>query len=386
MTERKNKNSSIGFLCIATIVCTVLTQLPAISGIFRPIMYALWILALVAGIVINKFRIPCNRFIIMYGIVLLVLGLECLVLSSTHTNSYALQVVPLPFICYLVGLLFEKSIRENTIYNSLFAFFLVSFLMFSYIFVTYIGSFNTWLNANYYIYEQKNSAAQIIGCTIILSFFLLQPKQKWVNVAKCACIIILFLFIIAMQCRTALVSLIVTAIVYYLTILHGKKKIAVTVILCIALAIVFNNDILIKYITKAFVFTERQTKNLDYFTSGRLTYYKYAIQAIKENPIVGTGHYRVDDLYLCILSDVGLIGFAPIISLWIVRIAKNISAYHKNKTPFTSCVLCLTVFYFGESLFEAYPPFGPGVCAFMFWIVCAFLDARGNHQWKKTEA
>ena len=101
---------------------------------------------------------------------------------------------------------------------------------------------------------------------------------------------------------------------------------------------------------------------------------------------MGTGHYRVDDLYLCILSDVGLIGFVPIISLWIVRIAKNISAYHKNKTPFTSCVLCLTVFYFGESLFEAYPPFGPGVCAFMFWVVCAFLDARGEHQWKKTEA
>lgn len=126
--------------------------------------------------------------------------------------------------------------------------------MFSYIFVTYIGSFSTWLNADYYIYEQKNSAAQIIGCTIILTAFLIKPQQRWINISKYVSLTILFLFIVAMQCRTALVGLIITALVYYFTILHGRKKLAVTVILCVALIIVFNNDVLTKYITKAFCF------------------------------------------------------------------------------------------------------------------------------------
>ena len=83
-------------------------------------------------------------------------------------------------------------------------------------------------------------------------------------------------------------------------------------------------------------------------------------------------------LYLFLMTDVGLVGFIPIIILWVTRITKNVSAFIREKTPFTSCILCLTVFYFMESLFEAYPPFGPGVCTFMFWIVCAFLDVRGS--------
>lgn len=386
MRDTKQSNSAISFFCMATIVCTVLTQVPAFSSIFRPIMYALWILTLCVGAMNNKFRIPFNRFLVLYGIALMMLGAECLILFNTHSNSYVLQIVPLPFLCYLVGLLYAKVMGDKTIFNCLCTFFLVSLLMFSYIFVTYIGSFSTWLNADYYIYEQKNSAAQLIGCTIILTAFLIKPQQRWINISKYVSLTILFLFIVAMQCRTALVGLIITALVYYFTILHGRKKLAVTVILCVALIIVFNNDVLTKYITKAFVFNERQTKSLDYLTSGRLTFFREALQVFEEHPLVGSGHYRVDDLYLCILSDVGLIGFIPIIILLITRIVKNIFAYKRYKTPFTSCVLCLTVFYFCESLFEAYPPFGPGVCAFMFWIVCAFLDARGEHQWKETEA
>lgn len=131
---------------------------------------------------------------------------------------------------------------------------------------------------------------------------------------------------------------------------------------------------LLNILLKLFVFNERQTKSLDYLTGGRLTFFREALQVFEEHPLVGSGHYRVDDLYLCILSDVGLIGFIPIIILLITRIVKNISAYKRYKTPFTSCVLCLTVFYFfADHYLKPIHLFGPGVCAFMFWIVCAFF-------------
>lgn len=376
MSEKRYNNSTAEVICILTIITTVLTQVPTISSLFRPVMYVMWILALVMGLIHNRGRISANSFLLIFGFAILLLLLEYLLLMSTHKESYIIRVVPLPLVCYLVGVLYTKVIHERSIINCLKAFFVISFAMFSYIFVAYIGNFSTWLNANYYIYEQKNSAAQIIGCVIIMSAFLLKPNSKWLNLGKNIAIVFLFLVIIAMQCRTALIALIVTAAVYYFAILRGRKRVTVTILFIIALIIVINSNNLSQYVIKSFVFNERQTRNLDYFTSGRLTHFKNAWELFKEHPLFGTGHHRVDNLYLTILSDVGLFGFVPIIILWISRIVRNIIAFRNEKTPFTACVLCLTVFYFFESLAEAYPPFGPGVCTFMFWIVCAFVDTK----------
>lgn len=382
-----NLSKIILTLCYLTIISTVLTQVPTIASYFRPVMYVMWIVLLFVVLMANRFRLPSNRFLYGYFISLGVLVIECALCNSffgTHLDSYMLQVVPIPLLCYLVGLILSKVLDAEGAKRCLVLFFITSVIMFSYIFITYVGSFSVWLNANDYIYEQKNSAAQIIGCTIIATGFLVNPNNKWLSIGKYMALAFLFLIIIAIQCRTALVGLIITATVYYFLVLRGKKKVIVTVLLLITLFTAFHMDVVMQYVVKAFVFTERQTMNLDYFTSGRLTYFKNAIQIFREHPLVGTGHFRVDNLYLCLLSDVGLIGSVPIMLLWLSRIVKNYKSFTKCKTAFNGCVLCLTVFYFAESIFEAYPPFGPGVCAFMFWVICAFSDTKGDYTWETT--
>lgn len=379
MSEKRGLLSITGVVSIATIITTVLTQVPAISSYFRPVMYILWILALLLGLINNRAKIPSHPFLLLFAAVVIILWIEYLFNMSTHVDSYIIRILPLPLLCYLVGILYARRLDRITALNCLIALFITSFLMFSYIFLTYIGNFSTWLNANYYIYEQKNSAAQIIGCTIILTAFLIKPSPKWLNIGRTITLVFLFLIIIAMQCRAALIALIVTAAVYYIAVLRGKQRFAVSIISIIVLIVFFNNDVLSKYVYKAFVFNERQTRNLDYFTSGRLTNFRYAWELFKEHYFVGTGHHRVDNLYLCILSDVGLVGFIPILILWVTRIIRNISIFYKEKNPFSACVLCLTVFYFCESFAEAYPPFGPGVCAFMFWVICAFVDMKVDY-------
>ena len=376
MTESNNNTFLETLVCCLTIISTVLTQVPALAGYFRPIMYAMWILTLVLGLIINRFRIHSDSFLFIYIIVVLIIWTETILNLSTHSDSYIAKVVPLPLLCYLVGVLYSRVVKHNTTRICLAVLLITSFLMFSYIFATYIGNFGRWFNASTYIYEQKNSAAQIIGCTIIISDFLIKTERKWIFVVKNLILIFMFLVIVAMQSRAALISLIVTAIVYYFIILRGKKRFFITVLLLVILVAVLNNGVLSRYVVKAFIFNDRQTKNLDNFTSGRLSYFVNAWGLFKEHPIIGTGHHRVDNLYLCVLSDVGLVGFIPVIVLWITRICKNVAYYFKNKNPFSACVLCLTVFYFCESFAEAYPPFGPGVCAFMFWILCSFVDTK----------
>ena len=139
---------------MTTIAITVLTQVPSLANVFRPLMYVMWIVLLFAGVVVNSFRIPVNRFLVLYILTVLILSFECMLLSNSHSASYAMQIVPLPLVCYTVGLLITQKADDALIKKSLTTFYMVSFLIFSFIFVTYIGSFRTWYSANYYIYEQ----------------------------------------------------------------------------------------------------------------------------------------------------------------------------------------------------------------------------------------
>ncbi len=382
LNERDKNASVFGVVGILTIISTVLTQIPAISGYVRISMYAMWIFAFAIGIIHNKGVVPCNRFMAIYILVVLFIGLECVTFYNSHSHSFLFRVIPLPLLCYFVGLMYSKSIDKKMVRVCLLIFYVTSFVMFLYIFVTYVGSLSSWFNASYYIYEQKNSAAQIIACSIIIAAFLLKTEKRWLKFAKYFSLVVLFLILISMQCRTALIALIITAGMYYFVVLHGKKKIAVTVLFLVALVLVINNDLLSQYVQKAFIFSKRQTMSIDGFTSGRLTNFSEAWSMFKEHPIIGTGHYRVDNLYLFTLADVGLVGFLPVLILWISRIRRNVLAFIKDKNELTSCLLCLTVFYLCESFSEAYPPFGPGVCAFMFWIVCAFVDSGWGHSEK----
>ena len=375
-SDRRISITFTGLICILTIIITLLTQLPSVSGTFRPVMFAMWAIAFGVGIIKNRAVIPSKGFVLLFTATVGIVWLECLINYNTHIESYIAQVIPLPLICYLVGALYAKTVSEKTVSDSLITLFAVSLIIFSYIFFTYIGSFDVWLNATKFLYEQKNSVAQIIGCTVIISAFLIKPKSKWLVVGKYLALGFMFLIVIAMQCRTSLIALLITAAAYFVTILKGRKKLAVGIILIIAAVVVLSNDNLSRYVLKAFVWSEKQTRTVDDFTSGRLTVFKEAWDMFIGSPVIGTGHNRVDNMYLCVLSDLGLVGFIPIMALWGTRIVRNLAAFRRRRDSFTTCVFCLTIFYFCVSMAESYPPFGPGVCAFMFWVVCAFVDVR----------
>lgn len=63
--------------------------------------------------------------------------------------------------------------------------------------------------------------------------------------------------------------------------------------------------------------------------------------------------------------------------MWITRAVSNFKAGSGlNSDAF---LMCLTMFYFIESVLEGYPPFGPGVSSFMFWFLSVtFVDNKAE--------
>ena len=122
-----------------------------------------------------------------------------------------------------------------------------------------------------------------------------------------------------------------------------------------------------------------QGADLNTMSSGRVQNLLAALAKTAESPFIGLGEYYVDCFYINLFANVGLIGSFIFLAVWFKRIVNN--------AKFGKCVVTVGVvksiqivlllsipLYLVESVLEGWPPFGPGACSFMFWLLGGFCD------------
>ncbi len=386
-SDPKTKTGIIGLAWTLTVIVSILSQIPAFAPYLRPVMYLMWMADLAIGFFLSGMRIPKSRFVYLYVAVILFLIAECgicFVLYRSHLDSYMLRVVPLPLICYLVGAFSVEHVNRKVIRIAVITLMASCLFMCIYIYAVYFGSISAWMQSDVYLYTQKNSAGQIIACSVIAGFFILEFEEIWKKVIKYAVLAYLCFILLMLQCRTAIFGMIIAIAAYLIFAPKEKRKYYLILTIVLLVVIAFLISPVSAFFRKAFAIRDEEgdvtqpgtAQALDNYSSGRLTWYKLAWEEFLKTPFIGTGSYRVDNLYLCLLADVGIVGFVPVIALWAVRFFSNVLGFFKKRNAFTTCLVCMTLFYSVESLLEAYPPFGPGVCTFVFWVMSSFLDLK----------
>ena len=371
------KHHYIGVLCFLTVFLTVFSQVPDLHAYIRPVVFGIWILLLLSCVVLNNGWVRLNRFAKIYAFVLAILLIECALCTlfeQDHMHSHILSAAPLPFLCYMVGILVSRMLDKRQAALCLVIYLITTTALFVYIYFEFIGNVEKWLDTDSYLYGAKNSAGQIAGSAIILSYFLLKIDSKFIKFVKWSAISILLIGVLLIGCRTVLLGLIVSTVVYLNAGFKFRKRILILMLFFAIFMFALRSDQMLLYINKSLFINKRKTESLDGFSSGRLSYYQEAWQLFQEHVIVGTGNNRVDNFYLLALSDVGIIGTLPVVYLLYIRFLSNIRHYNHLRNAGSLCLLCLTFFYVVESFLEGGPPFGPGTCCFMFWVLCAFED------------
>ncbi len=104
LTDLNRKNQTLSFLCMTTIAITVLTQVPSLANVFRPLMYVMWIVLLFVGVVVNSFRIPVNRFWVLYILTVLILSLsacffQIAIVTVTQCELFRCPLCAIPLGC-----------------------------------------------------------------------------------------------------------------------------------------------------------------------------------------------------------------------------------------------------------------------------------------------
>lgn len=280
---------------------------------------------------------------------------------------------------YMAGIaLAVDGVNASSFKPVIVSYVIVSLLYAVWVQANYIPSLSAWMGSEEYLFPGKNSFGQIAGVAVCL-IALLPASRRWMSIAKIPVAGYLIILIAMAQCRTALVACFCAAVAYLAY--HRKWKLLVAIALALA-AIVILVPGLRPFVAHTFLLDKYENASLNTMSSGRLELWSQALAEFSKSPIAGTGDYYVDNMYLNVLANSGIVGFVVFACGFIARLAINGKRAHELMgrgawaSAFANILLTLSVFYFVESLMEGFPPYGPGTCSFMFWMICGYVDER----------
>lgn len=367
------------FAFSATIAVSVLSQMSEFEYIFRPLMYVMWVFMLCYLVIVNGFVLRLSGFTLFFIVAYLIYFCYCLVLTffgTDHIRSFYLKLLSVPILCCVVtDLSVDYYGRENTFHSLIVSYEISSLILALYINVIFFVSYDRWVSNNGYLFAQKNSASQILGVAALVNFFICRNSSKISKVNKFALFVlsIYFILIIALsKCRAVLLALCCVAVVNFF--INVKHKILYLIVCTIIVVVCVQNSTVSNFIVNSLNLNS-YGGDINRFSSNRIDLWKKAIEVFSKNVMFGVGNYYVDNSYLSILAESGILGFIVIESIWLTKVIGSIGLF-KIDRGLGGLLLCLTVFYLVESLFEAFPPFGPGISIMFFWCVGEVLSNK----------
>lgn len=370
------------FCAASTVLSQFLPGLSALSGLT-------WIGVLLFAGVQNAKKICFAGYAQLTLIIGLLLAVMCSVCYlAFEEEGYVtglLLVVLKALLVYYAGLFIGSCPKSDVFWQRLFDVFIaVSIVYCIWVWVNYFPGFTQWLSSQTYLFASKNSFGQIAGIAILLCVVrATQSSSKLMICLYALAAALLFFALLFCQCRSSLIAL---AAMFVSVFLMRRK--ARQLILLVAFA-----ALLVVAIPEAQSVFAHVTLLDKYSDANSLSSNRFAVWIESLNGVIaegcvlfGYGSYYCDNMYICAFANWGVIGFALLMTIWVSRVSANRRHFHINKMRsgssskiLASVLYAMTFFYLIESVLEGYPPFGPGGCSFVFWLLAGYMD--GQEQW-----
>ena len=169
-------------------------------------------------------------------------------------------------------------------------------------------------------------------------------------------------------------------IIYYLFahLSSKKNKRWMVALFLLASIIILVNANLYELIINGIILGGRDTTDINSLSSNRLLAFSIAFKLIPQHLWIGSGNYYVDCLPLNILTEFGVIGLT-LFAVFVIHLIYQVRK-HKDESKLALTAYILLIAFLLNGLFEAYPPFGPGVKCFSLWMLYGFLLSRYNEK------
>lgn len=287
-------------------------------------------------------------------------------------------------IFYLIG--YNYSWKEDISIN------LILFMcIFAYLIITYT-SFTMSNETQNSVIWNKNQLGQMLGSALIFEVLIIPRKIKntLIKIFLYFSGLISLIALMNIRSRTPIIALLIVFVTMFISKKNKTRKdygIAFLVIIAISLLILYmgGTDFLIELFDLESDSEMNTSESLNNMTSGRLDWYKLALQDFLSSPIIGIGAYAyIDSFFICTLRTGGILMAIFVLPFVYGKLFKEFKKsgeiinakedFDNNVIDVMYIVRCFTIYFFVISLMEGYPPLGPGTSVFLLWIFYGISD------------
>ncbi|MBR6191184.1 MAG: O-antigen ligase family protein [Prevotella sp.] len=232
-----------------------------------------------------------------------------------------------------------------------------------------------------FAFNAKNSMGQILlNCAIVIVLFpisriMLFRFVQWFTIVP----IVVMLFML--KSRSTLVGFFF--VVFYMILQSRDKRIrwlTLAVVLAFIIYLLSNAEAF-NTIVYGILMAGRDVNDVNEVSSERIQTISEALEIIPDNILFGVGNKYVDCMPISMMLQFGFIGFVIVITYIGILFRKIVKLDLQNNIHLATFLIFVAMVL--NSLFEAWPPFGPGVKCFMLWMMLGFslaLESKPNRQ------
>lgn len=266
----------------------------------------------------------------------------------------------------------DSSFSEKRLEYLSWLLLLLGLLMGVYVYFEYL--INSNIMDRVYAVKDKNSIGQIIFCCALIPLLTLKNYNQKTKYFIYAAVLILAAIVVMTKSRATILE--IGFVLSYFMFFNGSLKIRFVysiVVVIVALCIIFNDN-LYDIVINGILLAGRDVDNLNDVSSNRVVLIANCLKGISENFWFGNGNEYMDCMPIIMLYQYGILG-AMIVFSFLIYIGYYISR-GTDRSPANLITFLLFWCFMMNSLFEAQPPFGPGIKCFLLWVFIGLTLAR----------
>lgn len=358
------------------VMCSLLSQIPSfLDKGYDSYLKLSWMLPFTFLFLINPKDYISKELISFYAF-LFVFFLYCSLCEVIYNVSYIgadLNNIGISFFVLIVSFNFWRIYGSQKVLRNISFLVLLSSLLLSYIVYTgYLSNYSIFEKV--YAYSSKNSLGQIILSSAILAFVLYKPSKLLIKIPYYISIVYIIIIVFILKSRATIACVFFVTMYYVLFYKDRRIRIVFIGALTAIVVYVLKNPWAYDAIVNAILLGNRDASDLDDVSSGRLTLMRDCLALIEKNPLTGNGNYYFDCFPLVMIAQYGIIGAFFVFFFLANKIAFCIKKLDR-KIGLDLALFLLFFSFLINSLFEAQPPFGPGVKCFQLWMTFGFVLA-----------
>jgi len=373
-----NMRNRITIICMAIlIIASTISYIPEVfanSALYGKLHHLILISMVLLLACAGSFKLLAgNRFMNSILFPLLVFSLLIGLFYGVGLRSSTKDIMQIGIVYVSIWIGYQLNLK-NKIYIYLLLIYAVTSIFLGYTSITtYLTSFS--MEANMYAIDAKNQIGAIVSLACFSIFYIAQcSTNKILTFVSYLLFAILFILLIYIRCRTALLALMVTVVFTLLKINESRRL--VVYLLCGLLLLIFFSEPIVNIFHDAFI-GDRGVTNMDDLSSNRLERNEQAITYLSNHLFIGEMRYHsgIEIIHNYILNRLVRYGIwaLPLIIVYFVIGLKFVKQTFKfRRFTINDIGYFAMLIPFICSILEPDAPFGPGTVFSLVFILFGY--------------